>query len=106
MTIELPVPSKQEIRLAENLRTLLGSKNLTIVRAAKQVGMNVTTLHNYCHGSVPRNIVKLRALAQLLGTSIEELVFGTAVSPSSEFTLEGRYEVTVKRITELKGIKK
>jgi transcriptional regulator with XRE-family HTH domain len=91
----------QKIKLAENLKNQMASRNLTITTVARQIGMNKSTLHNYCNGVVPRNLIKIKELADLLEISLSELVFGSnAEGLASEFEdgIEGRFEVIVKRI--------
>jgi transcriptional regulator with XRE-family HTH domain len=96
--------SDREIRLADNLRRLMDSKNLTLTSVATQTGMNKSTLHNYCNGVIPRNLLKLKELADLLDVSLEELIFGekshraAALSPS--VGIEGRFEVIIRRLHE------
>lgn len=91
---------REEIRLAENLRKIMASRNLRVTLVAKKVGMNKSTLHGYCNGVVPRNLRTLKALADYFGVSFAELVFGSEneVPLDSGRGLEGRYEVTIRRI--------
>ncbi len=50
-------------------------KSLTITEVANSVGMNKSTLHNYCNGVVPRNIITLKKLADFLGVPFSDLMF-------------------------------
>jgi transcriptional regulator with XRE-family HTH domain len=63
--------------------------------------MNKSTLHNYCNGVIPRNLMKLQELADLLGVTLSELASGKAQAsalPSFPEDLEERFEVTIKRL--------
>lgn len=92
----------QQIKLAENLKKLMASKNMTVTSVSRQIGMNKSTLHNYCNGVVPRNLLKIKELADLLNVSLTELIFGLE-SGSKVLNLddgiEGRFEITIKRIS-------
>lgn len=93
----------QSIKLAGNLKKLLEERNLTLTAACRKIGMNKSTLHNYCNGVVPRNLVKLQELAALLGVSMNELVIGNqSSSPPQELAIEHeeKFEVTIKRVRQ------
>lgn len=98
----------QEIRLAENLKQLIKDKNESITSTAKKAKMNKSTLHNYYHGVIPRNLIAIKDLADFFDISINELVFGqnkeTKQSQSTLGTIEGKYEITIRRIGETKNI--
>lgn len=91
---------KREIKIGENLQRLMASRKVSVTVTAREVGMNKSTLHGYCNGIVPRNLKQLKALADYLGISFDELIFGAPydfASVKSEGTIEGRYELTIKR---------
>lgn len=93
---------KREIKVGENLQRLMADRKVTVTVAARDVGMNKSTLHGYCNGVVPRNLKQLKALADYLGVSFDELIFGgipDSTSVKQESTIEGRYEVIIKRVT-------
>jgi transcriptional regulator with XRE-family HTH domain len=95
--------SRKELKLDENLKLLMTAKNLTVTMAAKKVGMNKSTLHNYCNGVIPRNLRKIKELADLLDVSLTELLYGKDVEQISFSTkggIEGRYEVVIRRVNE------
>lgn len=91
---------KDPFKLAENLTKLMESKKLTITTAARRVGMNKSTLHNYCNGVVPRHLRKLKKLAELFGVPLEELMFGPKENRPYSLgeEIEGRFEIIVKRM--------
>ncbi len=93
--------SKEGIKLAENLKKIMKAKNLTITSTARKVGMNKSTLHNYCNGVIPRNLLTLKELADFLEIGLSDLIFeshSATFSVQSGETIEGRYEITIKRV--------
>lgn len=92
---------EQKIKLAENLDRLMAAKGLTVTATARKIGMNKSTLHNYCNGVVPRHLPKLKELADLLEVTLHELLFSSQQSlnkTSVQAPLEGRFEITIKRV--------
>ena len=95
--------SEEGIKLAENLKRIMKARNLTITSIAREVGMHKSTLHNYCNGVIPRNLLKLKELADFLGVGLSDLIFDSPVSTisiPSEDGIEGKYEITIKRVIE------
>ncbi len=96
--------TSQKIKLAENLNRLMASQKLTVTSAARKVGMNKSTLHNYCNGVIPRNLPKIKELADLLEVSLSELIFGQDSGPANinlSDGIEGKFEVTIRRVDRL-----
>ncbi len=94
---------KQDIQLAENLNRKMGEMDLTVSAIASRIGMNKSTLHGYRNGTVPRNVVKLKELADLLGMSMVELIFGEqpkAFSVSPKVDVDGRFEIIIRRLVD------
>jgi len=95
--------SEQGIKLADNLKRIMKAKHLTITSTAREVRMNKSTLHNYCNGVIPRNLLKLKELADFLDVGLSELIFESPtgnVSVHAVESIEGRYEITIKRVTD------
>ena len=91
----------REFRFAENLKKALSVRRITLTTAAKKSGMNKSTLHGYYNGVVPRNLLKIRDLADLLEIPFAELLFGNDPQESADSeSFEGRYEVTVRKINK------
>ncbi|MFZ4402473.1 MAG: helix-turn-helix domain-containing protein [Pseudobdellovibrionaceae bacterium] len=96
--------TSQKIKLAENLNRLMNSKNLTVTSVARKIGMNKSTLHNYSNGVIPRNLPKIKELADLLEVSLSELVFGHETEVEHRNLsdgIEGKFEVTIRRVDRL-----
>ncbi len=93
-----------EKNFSENLKYLIARKNLTLTSAARKVGMNKSTLHNYCNGVIPRNLMKIKELADLLGVSFNELlsVDRQINMEALSHQLNGRFEVSIRRVDNLK----
>jgi transcriptional regulator with XRE-family HTH domain len=102
--------TKQEIALAENLKRLMAEKRLTLTAVAKEVGMNKSTLHNYCNGVMPRNIVKIKELAEFLDVSLSDLLFDqtshreqkttNSTDDRKEEFFKGTFEIIVRRVND------
>lgn len=86
------------IDMATNLNRLLKQRELSMVMAAKKAKMNSSSLHKYCNGVIPNNILSLHRLSEVLGVSLEELVYEQGEVKDSKreggLSIEGTYEVT------------
>jgi transcriptional regulator with XRE-family HTH domain len=94
----------EAITLAENLKRLMKKRHLTISQAAAGIKMNKSTLHGYCNGVIPRNVLTLRRMAEFFEISLPELLYGSQSNPQNilqAFLLEGVYELTIRRTAEL-----
>ena len=92
----------KKITLSDNLTKLMDERGVTVSVTAKKIGMNKTTLHNYCNGTLPRNLVSIVKLSDFLGVTLSELVFGHEQDRKNiSATIEGRYEVVIKQIQDL-----
>jgi transcriptional regulator with XRE-family HTH domain len=88
------------IRLSENLNRLMKKRKVSISQTAQAVAMNKSTLHNYCNGVVPRNVLTLKKLADYFEISLVDLIFGPQMRPESLLRaafLEGTYELIIRR---------
>jgi transcriptional regulator with XRE-family HTH domain len=91
---------RREVRLGANLKKIFSEKKLSVTETAKSAGMHKSTLHGYCQGVIPRNVIQLRDLAEFLGVDLSELLFGGGESAESlkATDIEGRYEISIRRI--------
>ncbi|NJL25833.1 MAG: helix-turn-helix transcriptional regulator [Calothrix sp. SM1_5_4] len=97
------------IRLGTNLRAVLEQKRLSLKQVSAQTGIPYSTLHTWLENRQPKDILKVKRLADYLQTSLTELLFGEPEGVSlhsttrptlpghSEFGIEGTYEITIKR---------
>jgi transcriptional regulator with XRE-family HTH domain len=64
------------MNLKTNLRRILIQKNMTAAQLCRNTGVPKTTLSEWMSGSSPRDIKKLKRVADSLGLTIDELCFG------------------------------
>lgn len=91
----------KKIKFSENLEKLMKDQEFTVTSLASRVGMNKSTLHNYCNGVVPRNVLKIKELADVLGVPVGDLIFGDGDKRGLYFIdpdFEGRYEIIIKKV--------
>jgi len=95
--------ARNTISLAKNLKSLMDERGLSVSATAKSIGMNKTTLHNYCNGVIPRNLVALNNLAQFFGVSFSDLIFdkNEQIETHNLKVPKGRYELVVKDMCEI-----
>ncbi len=87
-------------RLAENLNRLMKKRKVTMSQTALSIEMNKSTLHNYCNGVIPRNVMTLKKLADYFEVGLTELMFGPQTNPETLLKaalLEGTYELIIRR---------
>lgn len=87
------------------LRKIIKEKGLTVVAVSKASKVPVQTLHGWLHGSDPKNIRQLKAVADFLGVDLDYLCFGIRPKSESEkiemFEDEinaGIFEVVLRRV--------
>lgn len=93
--------TENEIQLAQNLQRLIKREKITVKTLARKINTNDSTLYNYFNGVMPQGLIALMRLAEYFELSLEELLFNKEkVSPHfpKEQGIEGKYEVTVKKI--------
>lgn len=95
------------IRLGTTIRAHLKAKGFSLKWVSAQTGIPYSTLHTWLENRQPKDILKVKKLADFLGVGLHELLFGEGdaglvataevpVLPSSD-GLEGVYEVTIRR---------
>lgn len=91
----------KELKLAQNLHQQMMRNSLSISKLARIVGLNKSTLHNYCNGVVPSNIHSLKKIADLFGMTIDELIYGKNSAIQDQHVIEGLpglYNIKIKRL--------
>lgn len=91
---------KRKISLAENLNRLLTERDWTMKSTAKKIEMSKSTLHTWCCGVLPKNLLCLVDLAELFEISLDELVLGEKQTEKyliRKFSIDGIYEISVRR---------
>lgn len=105
---------KKKIIIAEVLPGLLKERGITAKQLAKEAGgISASTISTWLlPGSRPRNIEDVAAVAEVLGVSMNHLLFGDAEEPQdlltlpAEAILEGVYRLKLERIPIPKKQKK
>ena len=87
-----------DMRLSQNLKRLLSDHKITVSRLAKKIGINHTTLHNYCNGVVPRNIESLYKLASFFNISVDDLISGRDDIYKKIHIPNSQYEIVIREI--------
>lgn len=97
------------MQLDKHLKKLLQLRGLNVSRLAKATGVPGTTISNWMAGQAPKNIDQVKAVADHLEVSIEELVYGSQPYAKKKSVLEefaeneiyaGKYEVILRRIVK------
>ena len=65
----------REIRLSHNLKFILKEKEISLSTMARRAEINVSTLHNYLEGILPKHIKSLLKVAESYDLTIDELLF-------------------------------
>lgn len=78
----------------------MASRNLSLTKTARQLGINRSSLHSYCNGVLPSNLETIQKLADFFGISPNELVYGEGLESVAVHIVgkvEGEYLVTIKK---------
>lgn len=96
------------MNLKLNLKIHLTARGLTVAELSRLTGVPKTTLSDWLTGRSPKNLTHLKAVADVLYVSVDELVFDALDSPKKEGegvrTVEaelvpmGRFDVYMKRV--------
>jgi hypothetical protein len=60
---------------SKKLQAYLTHENLSIVELSNKLDVPVSTVHGWLNGVLPKNIVIIKKVANLLGKSVDELCF-------------------------------
>lgn len=103
------------MRLSEQLKYYLDKLDLSGSQLARKAGIPNATLAEWIRGRQPRNIGNVKSVADFLGTTIDNLLYGTGdgvndlgekVTSKALETLMGEewiggtFEVRVRRVTK------
>jgi transcriptional regulator with XRE-family HTH domain len=93
------------MNLRKQLAHYLGVTGLTASALARKAKVPKQSLSGWLAGSNPRNIVQIKRVADALGVSLDELVFGEGPKPKVVLNavegnewITGHYEVRLRRI--------
>ncbi len=94
------------MELRTNLKKILKAKDLTMAQLARATKVPKTTLANWMAGTPPKNLDQLKAVADYLEISIDELCYSVKPTASEKPSLRqvvedevlaGVYEVVLRR---------
>src|SRR5690348_3361475 len=94
-----------KIRLGSNLRAILKSRGVGLKELSRQTGIPYSTLHTWLSDRQPKDILKVKTLADFLGVNLDFLLFGEEEPSAIKAMLElpssddimGVYEVIIRR---------
>lgn len=91
------------MNLQKNLKKLLFQKNLKAAELARLSGVSKTSIGEWLAGSNPRDIRKVKKVADALHVSVDELCFGDAENRNSplkkyeEEIFAGNFDVILRK---------
>lgn len=68
------------MNLKKNLRRILSEQDMTAAQLSRKTGVPKTTLAEWLAGGNPRDLNKVKLVADSFGVSVDELCFGTGAS--------------------------
>lgn len=104
----LPI-SLREMNLKKQLRLYLDSREMTATQLAKRSSVPKQSLSGWLAGSNPRDVRQVKRVADVLGTTLDNLMFGDGIDPEARRVLEldalvgegwigGLFEVRLRRV--------
>lgn len=99
----------QAVRLGTNLKHILKARRLSLKQISDETQIPYSTLHTWLENRQPKDIVKVKVLADYLEVDFNQLLFGESeVLPTKQITrvnlavpgndpIEGVYEVTIRK---------
>ncbi len=97
----------QLMNLKKQLALYLDNRGLTAAQLAKKAGVSKQVLSLWLAGGAPRKLEQVKAVADALGTTVDQLCFGAGVEKSAEESkgkfpddewMSGKFEIKVRRI--------
>ncbi|MCA9374812.1 helix-turn-helix transcriptional regulator [Candidatus Dojkabacteria bacterium] len=92
---------KKEIILNKMLPMLLDDRGMSWKQLSELSGISLSTLYEWKNGRLPSDFSKIKIVSQVLCCSVHKLLWGTPDEleqlPQTEATIEGTYEIVVKK---------
>ncbi|WP_168196566.1 helix-turn-helix transcriptional regulator [Bdellovibrio sp. ZAP7] len=90
------------MKLKSNLKHILADRDMTAAQLSRKTGVPKTTLSEWLSGGNPRDIKKVKIVADELGITVDELCFGPfeRKSPLKEMEDEifaGNFDVILRK---------
>ena len=97
------------MQLKKNLRQILAEREMTISLLSRKTQVPKSTISEWMAGASPRDLKKLKIIAECLGYTVDELCFGNqasrtrsaadcSIEPHLEEIKAGVYEVILRKI--------
>jgi transcriptional regulator with XRE-family HTH domain len=95
-----------ELKIGQTLPRIMREKRLSVKELCKKSGVPVSTLHEWMNGRTPRDPVQAKKVADVLGISLNRLLFDEADFGESinltqmlkEDVFNGTFEINIKRV--------
>ncbi len=98
-------PKKRAMNLSKQLRLYLDQSGMSIQHLSKQSSVATSTIHNWLSGAFPKDVTKLKKVSDVLGVSLDWLLFGdgiqikeTSIKDYEDELNIGLYEVVLRKI--------
>lgn len=73
---DLQAPTTRETRLRHNLALHMKARGIRLSELSRKAGVAKQTVSDWQSGLVPRGIISLKKVADALGVTVDQLVFG------------------------------
>jgi transcriptional regulator with XRE-family HTH domain len=101
-----------ELKLKDVLSRIIHNRRLGVREISKATGVSPSSLHEWLAGRAPRNPLQIKAVANHLGVSLDELLFDETAPIKSNLKdlldqpeIHGLFEVHIKRVQDSTGDK-
>lgn len=88
----MPINQVMNIRLSEILKATLAERGMGVPTLAKRTGISRQTIANWIDGQKPQNIEQVKAVADYLGMTLDEICFGV-IKPKKTILEEHKHEI-------------
>jgi transcriptional regulator with XRE-family HTH domain len=95
--------------ISQNLKYLMKSRKISLIELAKSSGVPKSSIHDWTQGSSPKNLLHLKKVSDVLGLTIDELLFSdvslinektsASIFPKSEHEIvDGLFRVRITKV--------
>jgi transcriptional regulator with XRE-family HTH domain len=99
-----------ELKIATTLKKIMKEKRISVKVLSRDSGVAVSTLHEWLNGRTPRDPVQAKKVADVLGVSLNRLLFDEADMSESinlnqilkQDIFSGVYEINIRKV-KIKG---
>lgn len=100
-----------EVNLKNQLKLYLEKRDMTAAKLAKLAGISKQVLSLWLNGGSPRKVEQIKSVADVLGTTVDHLCFGSGTQASKNSTtpddfdylpsdewMSGLFEIKIRRV--------